>query len=673
MIYRSGFIDQCGAWAVESARDDDSTPMEAFDVDGNAVPVSVADGVAVSPATKTRGDEPLRAARAGDQKQAIIETSDLDAWPDGRVFAPTIARRLEAGETIEPKRYANEWTRAEPSDVLQLVEVVNRYLTYQWADPSTLHAQPFHHRTAREAWQRENPNKTPTRETVGGLLARLAGRMLTEPLSIAEDIGLFNVADVNPDQWEDDGGLYLDMRLAEALEHYGGKGRTKAEAIRKSARKRWKAYQKHPEQVAPLWALWIDPTEYPAPARWLAVLADCLLADVNHEAKQLDRVTKATKPQAPERWPMSVDSTAVRVQTGLSGGVLSEHQRGHLEAQGINRVGIRWEDGEQLELDFYKGIDPLAAVAHKYGPRALNDLQTALILQFNSWNDDPHQAFPWWPNEHAAMQGSEAGRHRDLFKMIERLSGSILTAYYEDGETMEDPILSLHSPLRNKRGSIIGAYMRIHPALSRGFFGPGKRQYWPQPVGMVKALNRPDGTGRHVGALAVVVAQQFNIDKIRKKRTPERVEARFKARTLADRLGLSWRTDGARDTRKGDTLKANIDTAVEVGVIGSYDVEGGDLADPDAVVVMRPHFEVLKPGAHIQHAPKIPATGRELEAWVEQRIENGDKKVQVAASLNVTPRALRGAMKRGDRLLTASIRTALREYLHPEPEPDSKA
>ena len=120
-------------------------------------------------------------------------------------------------------------------------------------------------------------------------------------------------------------------------------------------------------------------------------------------------------------------------------------------------------------------------------------------------------------------------------------------------------------------------------------------------------------------------------------------------------------------------MKGCLDAAVEVGVIGSYAVEGGDLAEPDAVVVMRPHFEILKPGAHIQHAPKIPATGRELEAWVEQRIGNGEKKVQIAASLNVTPRALRGAMKRADRLLTASIRTALREYLHPAPEPEPEA
>ena len=457
------------------------------------------------------------------------------------------------------------------------------------------------------------------------------------------------------------------MRLAEALEHYGGKGRTKAEAIRKSARKRWKAYQKHPEQVAPLWALWIDPTEYPAPARWFAVLADCLLADVNHEAKQVERVTKATKPQAPERFPMSVDSTAVRVQTGIAGGVLSERQRGHLEAQGIDRLSIRWDDGEQMELDFYQGIDPLAAVSRKYGPRALLDLQTALYLQWQSWNDDPHQAFPWWPNEHAAVQGSDSKRHRDLFRMVERLSGSILTAYYEDGERLEDPILSLSSRLLDKRGNIIGGYMRIHPALSRGIFGPGQLAYWPQPVGLLQAWNRPDGDGRHVGTLAVIVGQQFNIERGRKGK-PESVEARIKARSLSDRIGHKWRTDRPRDKRTGDTLKACLDAAVEVGVIGSYEVNGGDLADPDAVVVMRPHVEILKAGAHRHESPKVPATGRELEAWVEQRTANGEKRVQIAASLDVTPRALRGAMKRGDRLLTASIRTALREYLWTDPE-----
>ena len=661
MIYRAGYVERCGAWAVEPARDDMTSEWQG---------VYAADGLAVSPATATDGNAPTRLARPDDPPEAIATMSgdDTGEFPTGsKVFTASIARRLEAGETIEPKRYANEWTRATRADVLQLVEVVNRHLTYQWANDATLHAQPFHHRTAREAWQRANPNETPTRETVGGLLARLAGRMLTEPLSIAERIGVFDVADMSPDQWEDDGGLYLDMRLADLLERYGGTGHTKAEAIRKSARKRWKAYQKHPEQVAPLWALWIDPTEYPAPARWFAVLADCLLADVNHEAKQVERVTKATKPQAPERFPMSVDSTAVRVQTGIAGGVLSERQRGHLEAQGIDRLSIRWDDGEQMELDFYQGIDPLAAVSRKYGPRALLDLQTALYLQWQSWNDDPHQAFPWWPNEHAAVQGSDSKRHRDLFRMVERLSGSILTAYYEDGERLEDPILSLSSRLLDKRGNIIGGYMRIHPALSRGIFGPGQLAYWPQPVGLLQAWNRPDGDGRHVGTLAVIVGQQFNIERGRKGK-PESVEARIKARSLSDRIGHKWRTDRPRDKRTGDTLKACLDAAVEVGVIGSYEVNGGDLADPDAVVVMRPHVEILKAGAHRHESPKVPATGRELEAWVEQRIENGEKKVQIAASLDVTPRALRGAMKRGDRLLTASIRTALREYLWAEPE-----
>ena len=664
MIERRGAIGRAGPWVVEYALDEHTEEW------AGAPGIGVPDGLLISPATKTDGSEPLREARADDPPEAVVEVGEnSDGFePGSRVFVAHIARRLEAGKHEDPATYRNEWTRAECADVLELLEIVNGSLTQDRRN-----VLPFHQRCARDAWERENPDETPTLETVAGLLARLAGRMLSEPLSIAKRIGLLDVADTPPEQWEakEGGALFLDMRFADLLEQYGGKGRTMADAVRKSARDRWATYQKHPEQSAPLWALWVDPMAYPAPARWFAVLADCLLADVSHEARQVERVIKATKPQAPERWPMSVDSTAVRVQTGISGGVLSERQRGHLEAQGIDRLSIRWDDGEQMELDFYRGIDPLAAVAHKYGPRALNDLQTALILQFMSWNDDPHQAFPWWPNEHAAMQGSEAGRHRDLFKMVERLSGSILTAHYEDGETMEDPILSLHSPLRDKRGSVIGGYMRIHPALSRGFFGPGKRQYWPQPVGLVKAYNRPDGTGRHVGALAVVVGQQFNIDKIRKKRNPEHVEARFKARTLADRFGLSWRTDGARDTRKGDTLKGCLDAAVEVGVIGSYAVEGGDLAEPDAVVVMRPHFEILKPGAHIQHAPKIPATGRELEAWVDQRTVNGEKRTEIAASLNVTPRSLRNAMKRGDRLLTASIRTALREYLHPAPETEA--
>ena len=186
-------------------------------------------------------------------------------------------------------------------------------------------------------------------------------------------------------------------------------------------------------------------------------------------------------------------------------------------------------------------------------------------------------------------------------------------------------------------------------------------------MGLLQAWNRPDGAGRHVGTLAVVVGQQFNIERGRKGK-PESIEAKIKARSLSDRLGLNWRTDGPRDTRKGDTLKGCLDAAVEVGVIGSYEVNGGDLADPDAVVVMRPHVEMVKPGTHKRDAPTVPATGRELEAWVEQRTANGEKRVEVAASLGVTPRALRGAMKRGPRLLSASIRTALREYLWAEPE-----
>ena len=338
---------------------------------------------------------------------------------------------------------------------------------------------------------------------------------------------------------------------------------------------------------------------------------------------------------------------------------------GHLEAQGINRLSIRWDDGEQMELDLYQGIDPLAAVARKYGPRALLDLQTALFLQFMNWDDDPGRGFPWWANEHARLQGGETKGYRELFKMIDRLAGSKLTAHYEDGETMVSPILALNREQTDKRGNIYAAYMSIHPALSRGVFGPGKLAYWPQPVGLLQAWNRPDGAGRHVGTLAVIVGQQFNIERSR-KRNPEGIEARFKARTLSDRLGPKWRTDGHRDTRKGDTLKACLDAAVEIAVIGSYDVQGGDLADPDAVVVMRPHAEMVKPGAHKRDAPKIPDTGRELEAWVEQRTSNGEKRTEIAASLKVTPRTLRNAMKRGPRLLSGSIRKALSDYLWPD-------
>jgi len=149
---------------------------------------------------------------------------------------------------------------------------------------------------------------------------------------------------------------------------------------------------------------------------------------------------------------------------------------GHLEAQGINRLSIRWDDGEQMELDLYQGIDPLAAVARKYGPRALLDLQTALFLQFMNWDDDPGRGFPWWANEHARLQGGETKGYRELFKMIDRLAGSKLTAHYEDGETMVSPILALNREQTDKRGNIYAAYMSIHPALSRGVFGEDKRK-----------------------------------------------------------------------------------------------------------------------------------------------------------------------------------------------------
>ncbi len=683
MIERRGVIGTAGAWVVENATDDGTQEW------AGAPGVGIPDGLLISPATKTDGGEPWRLAQDGDHPDAVTVAGepfataseglnpDAKIKPGSRVFVPHMARRIEAGNSSDPATYRNEWTRAERADVMQLVEVVNGHLTYGWAGTETLNVLPFHQRCARDAWERENPEETPTRETVAGLLARLAGRMLSEPLSIAERIGILDVADTPPEQWEakEGGALSFDMRFADLLEQYGGKGRTMADAVRKSARERWATYQKHPDQVAPLWALWVDPMAYPAPARWFGVLADCLLADVHHEAKQVERVTKATKPHKPERWPMSVDSTAVRVQTGLAGGVLSERQRANLEAQGINRLSIRWDDGEQLELDFYQSVEPLAAVSRKYGPRALMELQTALFLQWQSWTDEPDRAFPWWPNEHAAMQGSESGRHRDLFKMIERLSGSILTAYYEDGEKCAGPILALDDyPLIDKRGNIIAGRMKIHPALSRSVFGKDKskdpkswRSWWPQPVGLLKAWNRPDGTGRHVGTLAVLVGQQFNIERGRKGK-PESAEARIKARSLSDRLGHKWRTDRPRDKRTGDTLKGCLDAAVEVGVIGSYDVQGGDLADPDAVVVMRPHVEIVKAGAHSHEAPKVPATGRELEAWVNQRTMNGDKRTEIAESLKVTPRALRNAMKRGDRLLTASMRTALRKYLWAEPK-----
>jgi len=671
MIERRGVIGTAGAWVIENATDDGTQEW------AGAPGVGVPDGLLISPATKTDGSEPWRLAQDGDHPDAVTVAGepfataseglnpDAKIKPGSRVFVAHIARRIEAGTHADPATYRNEWTRAERADVMQLVEVVNGHLTYGWANPETLNVLPFHQRCARDAWERENPDETPTRETVAGLLARLAGRMLSEPLSIAKRIGLLDVADTPPEQWEakEGGALFLDMRFADLLEQYGGKGRTMAEAVRKSARERWATYQKHPDQVAPLWALWIDPMAYPAPARWFGVLADCLLADVHHEAKQVERVTKATKPHKPERFPMSVDSTSVRTQLSMAGGVLSKRQQGNIQQQGIDRFTIQWDDGEQLELDFYQGVDPLAAVSRKYGARALRELQTALFLQFMSWNDDPHQAFPWWPNEHAAIQGDDNKRHRDLFKMVERLSGSILTAHYDDGERLEDPILSLSSRLLDKRGNIIGGHMRIHPALSRGVFGPGKLAYWSQPVGLLKAWNQPGG--QNVGTLAVVVGQQFNIERGRGR---DEMEARNKARALHDMLGHKWRPDRPRDTRAGERLAECLEAAVEVGVIGSYSVEGGDLADPDAVVVMRPHVEMLKPGAHRREAPKVPATGRELEAWVDQRTVNGDKRTEIAASLKVTPRALRNAMKRGDRLLTASIRTALREYLWAEPK-----
>jgi hypothetical protein len=615
------------------------------------------DGLLVSPMGEVDGGAPARLATDGDPPQAVGPSSGF-SWPDGSlVYSSHIARRLEVGETASPAKYRARWRKADAGDVVALAAKVAHHLTYAWAG-ELKNPQPFHQRLALDAWKHAHGRKKADAEVV----ALVSARLMTKPLELARRLGLFEIATRPEERWSDGEGLWLDFSLAAELEVYGAAGRSLAETVRASARERWRAYEAT-GSAAELWRMWVDPEQHPAPARWFALVADMLLVQVVRDGEHVERAARATKPETPTRWPLAVDDTSIRVQTALSGGRMKGDRRGDLETTGPGRMTIRWADGAQVELDFYQGHDPLTAVARKYGPYAVRHLQTALYLHHMS-HREPLEGFPWWPDEHAIIQGSTTRGHRDLFAMLEKLAGAELSAHLDDGEQMAAPILMLTNRLSNKRGDTIAASMNVHPALSRGVYGPGRKAWWPQPVELLKLDPSIPGE-RDVFALVILMGEQWNVERGKKRPT---IEAKRTTKGLYEALAHHWRAEGTRDTRAGERLDACFQAAKWCGALGDYEVSGGDLSDPDAVVVMRPAVEMLQGpdrATGIRRGPQIPATGRELARWVHVRTLNGETLKAIAEGLQVTPRTLRDGVKRDFYQLGAGLRRALLDYLHP--------
>tara|TARA_R100000654_G_scaffold62854_1_gene90029 strand:+ start:371 stop:784 length:414 start_codon:yes stop_codon:yes gene_type:complete len=113
--------------------------------------------------------------------------------------------------------------------------------------------------------------------------------------------------------------------------------------------------------------------------------------------------------------------------------------------------------------------------------KEIYEIKTAILLKEYSTKLGAFQAFPWWPSEHISVQllnwwpvkntstNLDKKKSIDILETFDRLSGHMLTAHYDDGETLKDPIISLHSPLRDNRGKIDSVHLRIHPVIWIGY------------------------------------------------------------------------------------------------------------------------------------------------------------------------------------------------------------
>ena len=258
-----------------------------------------------------------------------------------------------------------------------------------------------------------------------------------------------------------------------------------------------------------------------------------------------------------------------------------------------------------------------------------------------------------------APQGEAAPERRDLLKKMERLECTNLVAKFADGETETGPLVALRQ--RTTKGKrLLSANLEIHPAIMRGIYGPGGLSYWPTSLQILKVPALP-GRG-DVFPIAVIVGQQFHIEA--KRRNVARPVAKKNGRDLLESIGGRWRQDRTADSRAGKRLTEALEAAQACNIIDSFELSGDPSAPDtiwrmpapqDAVDMVHGRTPLLRPST-------VPNTGTALGIWLDHLPKNIKKK-DIAAHLKVSTRALRDAVKRGQRPLPGSLRVRLADYL----------
>lgn len=371
-------------------------------------------------------------------------------------------------------------------------------------------------------------------------------------------------------------------------------------------------------------------------------------------------------PAAPQVALVDVGTSTVRLVTSLAGADprdLSPGANLYPNAAQPTKVMFEWADGDQLQLDFVPGMNPLVRIGQKYGAAAVRDL-LAMYLFHRAAGVPAGGSLWWWPEEHLDLVGvnpKDKENRRRLRDWRDLMRNTRVKFHYATGRPLSGPVL--------EGDATDGAAYRVafHPALYQGVTqesGALGNYWWPVSV---KLLRLPaDLTEGKVHVLSVILGQQWRAE-LGKTPEGEAPVARIDVARLADKLAILPQSDRKKQTRAADTLRTTMEAGKQGGLVGDYWVERGSLDHRTGVLYATPGDDALR--IRREGPPPsawLPATGGDVTFWLAR---GGLNSKEAGERLGLPASTIRRVCStHQNRPLPIKVRNAFRRLLWPMPE-----